>query len=98
VYWLPFRAPLPTSTIDTLAFQQVNLYIPQDPEKFEKLFLCMIIEYESHFIFRLGKSNSASQYDTAPSEYDFIKSSVAYCLDPSPLWVRIPTGTLDSFM
>jgi hypothetical protein len=33
----------------------------------------MIIEYESQSIFRPGKSNSASEYDTTPSEYDFIK-------------------------
>jgi hypothetical protein len=41
----------------------------------------MVIEYESQSIFRLGKSNSASEYDTTPSEYDSIKSSVDYCLD-----------------
>jgi hypothetical protein len=34
----------------------------------------VVIEYESQSIFRLGKSNSAS-------EYDFIKSCVDYCLD-----------------
>jgi hypothetical protein len=41
----------------------------------------MIIEYESQSIFRLGKSNPASEYDTTPSKYDLIKSSVDYCLD-----------------
>jgi hypothetical protein len=69
VYWLPFRATLPTSRI----IKQVYLNNPQDPEKFENLFLCMIIEYDSHSVFWLGKSNSASQYDTVLGEYDFIK-------------------------
>jgi hypothetical protein len=41
----------------------------------------MVIYNEFQSIFRLGKSNSASEYDTTPSEYDFIKSSVDYCLD-----------------
>jgi hypothetical protein len=33
----------------------------------------MVIEYESQSIFRLGKSKSASEYDTLPSEYDSTK-------------------------
>jgi hypothetical protein len=41
----------------------------------------MIIEYESQSIFKLGISNSGSEYDTTPSEYGFIKSSVDFCLD-----------------
>jgi hypothetical protein len=41
----------------------------------------MVIEYESQSIFRLGKSNSASEYDTSPTEYEVIKSSVDKCLD-----------------
>jgi hypothetical protein len=41
----------------------------------------MVIGYESQSIFRQGESNSASEYDTTPSEYEFIKSSVDYCLD-----------------
>jgi hypothetical protein len=36
----------------------------------------MIIEYESQSIFRLWKSNLASEYDTTLSEYDSLKSSV----------------------
>jgi hypothetical protein len=31
----------------------------------------MIIEYEFQYIFWLGKSDSTSEYDTAPSEYNF---------------------------
>jgi hypothetical protein len=41
----------------------------------------MVIEYESQSIFEMGKSNSASEYNNTPSEYDSIKSSVDYCLD-----------------
>jgi hypothetical protein len=41
----------------------------------------MVIEFESQSILRLGKSNSTSEYDTTPSEHDFIKGSVDYCLD-----------------
>jgi hypothetical protein len=41
----------------------------------------MVIEYESQSILRLEKSNSASEYDTSPSEYGFIISSGDYCLD-----------------
>jgi hypothetical protein len=41
----------------------------------------VVIEYESKSIFRLEKSYSASEYDTTPSEYDSIKSSVDYHLD-----------------
>jgi hypothetical protein len=32
----------------------------------------MVIEYESQSILKLGKSNSASEYDTIPSEYEQI--------------------------
>jgi hypothetical protein len=31
----------------------------------------MVIEYKPQSIFRLEKSNSASEYDTTPSEYGF---------------------------
>jgi hypothetical protein len=41
----------------------------------------MVNEYESQSIFRLGKSESASEYNATPSEYDYIKSSVDYCFD-----------------
>jgi hypothetical protein len=41
----------------------------------------MVFEYECQSIFRLGKSNLASEYGTTPSEYDFIKNSVDYCFD-----------------
>jgi hypothetical protein len=38
----------------------------------------MVIEYESQSILDWEKSDSASEYDTRPSEYDSIKSSVDY--------------------
>jgi hypothetical protein len=41
----------------------------------------MVIENESQSILRLGKSNSASEYDTTLSGYDSIKSYVDYYLD-----------------
>jgi hypothetical protein len=41
----------------------------------------MVLEYESQSIFRQGKSNSASEYNSTNSEYEFIKSFVDYYLD-----------------
>jgi hypothetical protein len=38
----------------------------------------LVIEYESNSIFILWKSISASEYNTTPSDYDFISSSVDY--------------------
>jgi hypothetical protein len=40
----------------------------------------MVIEYESQYIFRLGKSNSACEYVPTTSEYDSIKKIVDYWL------------------
>jgi hypothetical protein len=44
-------------------------------------FCCMVTEFESDFISRLGKSISVSEYDTLPSEYDFMICTVDYRLN-----------------